>query len=124
MAQENLHNSRASFDVNGKSYNYYRLAAIEEAGIANVSRLPYSIKVLLESVLRQYDAYVIKEEHVNELAKWGKDANTEAEVPFKPSRVVLQDFTGVPVVVDLASLRSAMKEMGGDPDKINPKNPS
>ena len=122
MAEFNLHNSRASFEVNGKSYNYYRLAALEEAGIANVSRLPYSIKVLLESVLRQYDNYVIKEEHVNELAKFGSH-NPEAEVPFKPSRVVLQDFTGVPVVVDLASLRSAMKEMGGDPDKINPEIP-
>ena len=122
MAQFNLHNSRASFEVNGKSYNYFRLAALEEAGIANVSRLPYSIKVLLESVLRQYDNYVIKEEHVNELAKFGSH-NPEAEVPFKPSRVVLQDFTGVPVVVDLASLRSAMKEMGGNPDKINPAIP-
>ena len=67
--------------------------------------------------------YVIKEDHVNQLAKWGKDADTEAEVPFKPSRVVLQDFTGVPVVVDLASLRSAMNEMGGNPDKINPAIP-
>ncbi|RUL52163.1 aconitate hydratase AcnA [Lysinibacillus antri] len=119
----NLHNSRSSFEVNGKTYNYYRLSAIEEAGVANVSRLPYSIKVLLESVLRQYDGYVIKDEHVNELAKWGADANPEAEVPFKPSRVVLQDFTGVPVVVDLASLRSAMKELGGDPNKINPAIP-
>lgn len=123
MAQGNLHNSRASFEVNGKTYNYYDLAAIEKAGVAKVSNLPYSIKVLLESVLRQYDAYVIKEEHVNELAKWGNGANPEAEVPFKPSRVVLQDFTGVPVVVDLASLRSAMKEMGGDPNKINPAIP-
>lgn len=119
----NLHNSRSSFEVNGKKYNFYRLAAIEEAGIANVSRLPYSIKVLLESVLRQYDGYVIKEEHVDELAKWAEGANPEAEVPFKPSRVVLQDFTGVPVVVDLASLRSAMKELGGDPNKINPAIP-
>ncbi|MEK3953606.1 aconitate hydratase [Psychrobacillus psychrotolerans] len=123
MAKSNLHNSRTSFSLNGKEYNYYRLAALEEAGIAKVSRLPYSIKVLLESVLRQYDGYVIKEDHVNQLAKWGKDANTEAEVPFKPSRVVLQDFTGVPVVVDLASLRSAMNEMGGNPDKINPAIP-
>ncbi|WP_337982323.1 aconitate hydratase AcnA [Lysinibacillus sp. C5.1] len=123
MAQGNLHNSRASFEVNGKTYNYYDLAAIEKAGVAKVSNLPYSIKVLLESVLRQYDAYVIKEEHVNELAKWGNGADPEAEVPFKPSRVVLQDFTGVPVVVDLASLRSAMKEMGGDPNKINPAIP-
>ncbi|WP_342597961.1 aconitate hydratase AcnA [Psychrobacillus sp. FSL H8-0483] len=123
MAKSSLHNSRTSFSLNGKEYNYYRLAALEEAGIANVSRLPYSIKVLLESVLRQHDGYVIKDEHVEQLAKWGKDADPEAEVPFKPSRVVLQDFTGVPVVVDLASLRSAMNEMGGNPDKINPAIP-
>ena len=123
MAKSSLHNSRTSFELNGKTYNYYRLAALEEAGIAEVSRLPYSIKVLLESVLRQHDGYVIKDEHVEELAKWGKNANKEAEVPFKPSRVILQDFTGVPVVVDLAALRSAMSEMGGDPDKINPDVP-
>ncbi|MDN4492474.1 aconitate hydratase AcnA [Ureibacillus aquaedulcis] len=123
MMASNLHNSRSSFDVNGKTYNFYRLAAIEEAGVANVSRLPYSIKVLLESVLRQFDDYVIKEEHVNNLAKFGAGADAEGEVPFKPSRVVLQDFTGVPVVVDLASLRSAMKELGGNPDKINPAIP-
>ncbi len=119
----NLHNSRSSFDVNGKTYNFYRLSALEEAGVANVSRLPYSIKVLLESVLRQFDDYVIKEEHVNNLAKFGAGADVDGEVPFKPSRVVLQDFTGVPVVVDLASLRSAMKELGGNPDKINPAIP-
>jgi len=123
MAKSSLHNSRTSFELNGKTYNYYRLAALEEAGIAKVSRLPYSVKVLLESVLRQHDGYVIKDEHVEELAKWGKDANKEAEVPFKPSRVILQDFTGVPVVVDLAALRSAMAEMGGDPNKINPEIP-
>ncbi|WP_088007003.1 aconitate hydratase AcnA [Indiicoccus explosivorum] len=123
MAKSNLHNSRSSFELNGKTYNFYRLAALQEAGIADVSRLPYSIKVLLESVLRQHDDYVINTEHVEELAKWGKNANKEAEVPYKPSRVILQDFTGVPVVVDLASLRSAMAEMGGDPDKINPEIP-
>ncbi|MBD7944436.1 aconitate hydratase AcnA [Psychrobacillus sp. Sa2BUA9] len=123
MAKDSLYNSRTSFTLNGKEYTYYRLAALEEAGIANVSRLPYSIKVLLESVLRQHDGYVIKDEHVEQLAKWGKDADPEAEVPFKPSRVVLQDFTGVPVVVDLAALRSAMNEMGGNPDKINPAIP-
>ncbi|WP_088291741.1 aconitate hydratase AcnA [Ureibacillus sinduriensis] len=123
MMASNLHNSRSSFDVNGKTYNFYRLSALEEAGVANVSRLPYSIKVLLESVLRQFDDYVIKEEHVNNLAKFGAGADVDGEVPFKPSRVVLQDFTGVPVVVDLASLRSAMKELGGNPDKINPAIP-
>lgn len=123
MAKSNLHNSRQSFELNGKTYNYYRLKALEEAGIANISKLPYSVKVLLESVLRQHDGYVIKDNHVENLAKWGKDADKDAEVPFKPSRVILQDFTGVPVVVDLASLRSAMAEMGGDPNKINPEIP-
>src|SRR5699024_2852974 len=101
----------------------YRLKALEEAGIANISKLPYSIRVLLESVLRQHDGYVIKDEHVENLAKWGTEADANGEVPFKPSRVILQDFTGVPVVVDLASLRQAMADMGGDPDKINPEIP-
>ncbi|MET3574855.1 aconitate hydratase AcnA [Bhargavaea ullalensis] len=123
MAKSNLHNSRKSFELNGKTYNFYRLAALQDAGIADVSRLPYSIKVLLESVLRQHDGYVIKDEHVENLAKWGKDADPAAEVPFKPSRVILQDFTGVPVVVDLASMRQAMADMGGNPDKINPEIP-
>lgn len=123
MSKSNLHNSRTSFELEGKTYNYYRLKAIEEAGIANISKLPYSIKVLLESVLRQHDGYVIKDNHVANLAKWATDADPNGEVPFKPSRVILQDFTGVPVVVDLASLRSAMAEMGGDPDKINPEIP-
>ncbi|MBF4500540.1 aconitate hydratase AcnA [Savagea sp. SN6] len=123
MAKSNLHNSRTSFDLNGKTYNYYRIKALEEAGVANVSKLPYSVKVLLESVLRQHDGYVIQDNHVENLAKWGKDADKDAEVPFKPSRVILQDFTGVPVVVDLAALRSAMAEMGGDPQQINPEIP-
>ncbi|MFD0943944.1 aconitate hydratase AcnA [Savagea faecisuis] len=123
MAKSNLHNSRTSFDLNGKTYNYYRIKALEEAGVANVSKLPYSVKVLLESVLRQHDGYVIQDSHVENLAKWGKDADKDAEVPFKPSRVILQDFTGVPVVVDLAALRSAMAEMGGDPQQINPEIP-
>ena len=123
MAKSNLHNSRTSFDLNGKTYNYYRIKALEEAGVADVSKLPYSVKVLLESVLRQHDGYVIKDEHVADLANWGKNDNVDAEVPFKPSRVILQDFTGVPVVVDLAALRSAMAEMGGDPQEINPEIP-
>ena len=123
MVKSNLHNSRTSFELDGKTYNYYRLKAIEEAGIANISKLPYSIRVLLESVLRQHDGYVINDNHVENLAKWGVDADPNGEVPFKPSRVILQDFTGVPVVVDLASLRAAMAEMGGDPDKINPEIP-
>ena len=83
MAKSNLHNSRTSFELDGKTYNYYRLKAIEEAGIANVSKLPYSIRVLLESVLRQHDGYVIKDDHVENLAKWGIDADPNGEVPFQ-----------------------------------------
>jgi aconitate hydratase len=123
MAKQDVFNARSSFEVNGKKYNYYRLQALEEANIGKVSRLPYSIKVLLESVLRQVDGRVIKKEHVENLAKWGTNELKDIDVPFKPSRVILQDFTGVPAVVDLASMRKAMADMGGDPDKINPEIP-
>jgi len=123
MAKNDVFQSRKSFELNGKRYHYYRLSALEEAGVANVSKLPYSIKVLLESVLRQVDGRVITKEHVENLAKWGSEEVKDAEVPFKPSRVILQDFTGVPAVVDLASLRKAMADMGGNPDKINPDIP-
>ena len=123
MTTENLYNSKQSFELNGKRYHYYRLKAIEEAGVAKISRLPYSIRVLLESVLRQVDGRVITKEHVDNLAKWGTGEVKDGEVPFKPSRVILQDFTGVPAVVDLASLRKAMADLGGDPQQINPEIP-
>ncbi|MDQ0243118.1 aconitate hydratase [Bacillus fengqiuensis] len=123
MTKQDLFNARSSFQVDGKTYNYYRLQALEDAGIGNVTKLPYSIKVLLESVLRQVDGRVIQKEHVENLAKWGTADVQDVDVPFKPSRVILQDFTGVPAVVDLASLRKAMADMGGDPDKINPEIP-
>ncbi|WP_223700040.1 aconitate hydratase AcnA [Sutcliffiella deserti] len=123
MTKKDVFNARASFDVNGKTYHYYSLQALEDAKLGDVSRLPYSIKVLLESVLRQVDGRVITKEHVENLVKWGTDGQKEIDVPFKPSRVILQDFTGVPAVVDLASLRKAMADMGGDPDKINPEIP-
>ncbi|MEL3972205.1 aconitate hydratase AcnA [Rossellomorea oryzaecorticis] len=122
MAKNDVFNARSSFELEGKRYHYYRLKALEEAGVSNINRLPYSVKVLLESVLRQFDGRVINKEHVENLANWGA-ANKDAEVPFKPSRVILQDFTGVPAVVDLASLRKAMADIGGDPQKINPEIP-
>ncbi|MGG3798431.1 aconitate hydratase AcnA [Metabacillus fastidiosus] len=121
--KEDVFKARKSFNVNGKTYNYYSLQALEDAGIGQVSRLPYSIKVLLESVLRQVDGRVITKEHVENLAKWGTNEQKDVDVPFKPSRVILQDFTGVPAVVDLASLRKAMADLGGNPDKINPEIP-
>jgi aconitate hydratase len=122
MAKNDVFNARSSFELEGKRYHYYRLKALEEAGVSNINRLPYSVKVLLESVLRQFDGRVINKEHVENLANWGASSK-DAEVPFKPSRVILQDFTGVPAVVDLASLRKAMADIGGDPQKINPEIP-
>ncbi|WP_440895526.1 aconitate hydratase AcnA [Amphibacillus sp. Q70] len=114
-------NTKRSFEIDGQKYNYYQLKALEEAGKGEIDRLPFSIRVLLESLLRQYDGRVITDEHVNGLANWGKTDKTD--VPFKPSRVILQDFTGVPAVVDLASLRKAMVDLGGEADQINPEVP-
>ncbi|MFP9119426.1 aconitate hydratase AcnA [Bacillus velezensis] len=123
VATQDVFQARKTFSSNGKTYNYYSLQALEDAGVGNVSKLPYSIKVLLESVLRQVDGRVITKEHVENLARWGTAELKDIDVPFKPSRVILQDFTGVPAVVDLASLRKAMASVGGDPDKINPEIP-
>jgi aconitate hydratase len=97
-----------------------RLNALAEQGIGNLETLPFSIKVLLESALRNMDNYVVSEADVKGLAAWNAAKVNAVELPFKPARVILQDFTGVPAVVDLAAMRSAMKRAGGDPQKINP----
>ena len=98
----------------------YRLGALTDAGVGNVDRLPYSIKVLLESVLRNVDDFAVTEDHVRAIANYNAKDVGEVEIPFNPGRVVLQDFTGVPAVVDLAALRSAMARLGGDVQKVNP----
>lgn len=110
MASNLKEQAKKTFDVNGKSYTYYDLTSLEKEGLTDISKLPYSIRVLLESVLRQEDGFVITDEHIETLAKFTE--GVEGEVPFKPSRVILQDFTGVPAVVDLASLRKAMNDVG------------
>ncbi|EUJ32836.1 aconitate hydratase [Listeria floridensis FSL S10-1187] len=116
--------AKAVFELDGKPIHYYNLNALEAHKDVKISRLPYSIRVLLESVLRQSDGRVITDEHVEHLASWSKyPVENNGDVPFKPARVILQDFTGVPAVVDLASLRKAMEDMGGDPEKINPEIP-
>ena len=107
-------------DVNGKRYGYYRLGALEEQGLTELSALPYSIRVLLEATLRNCDGFAVSEKDVTSLAAWSPTLASSVEIPFKPARVILQDFTGVPAVVDLAAMRSAMKRLGGDPKKINP----
>src|SRR5699024_2496903 len=99
------------------------LQSIVNDGMSQSKKLILSIRVLLESVVRQYDGQVIKDKHIEALANWDKGDIKGKEVPFKPSRVILQDFTGVPAVVDLASLRTAMEAVGGDVHKINPEVP-
>ncbi len=112
--------ARSSFRAPQGEIGIYRLSQLEKTGVAKVSHLPYSIRILLEAVLRNCDGYQVSEEDVRNLANWNAAKPAELEVPFKPARVVLQDFTGVPAVVDLAAMRDAMKTLGGDPRKINP----
>jgi aconitate hydratase len=98
----------------------YRLDRLEDAGLCQIQQLPYSIRILLESVLRNCDGHLVREEDVRNVAGWRPDAVAPVEIPFKPARVLLQDFTGVPAVVDLAAMRDAMRRLGGDPRRINP----
>ncbi len=97
-----------------------RLNKLAELGVGNLDKLPFSIKVLLESCLRNLDNFEVSEQDVKRLATWSATKPDTHELPFKPARVILQDFTGVPCVVDLAAMRAAMKRAGGDPQKINP----
>ncbi|MBL8714679.1 MAG: aconitate hydratase AcnA [Myxococcales bacterium] len=121
MTAKNPFGARASFQAAGKSYDYYRLAALAEQGVApNLGKLPYSIRVLLEAVLRNCDDFSVTEADIKRLATWNAKAPEPVELPFKPARVILQDFTGVPVVVDIAAMRAAVAALGGDPKKINP----
>ena len=119
----NSFGARARFDTGSGQAYYYRLSALEEAGLADISRLPFSIRVLLESLLRNENGYDVGAEDIRALASYDPKAPQGSEIPFKPARVILQDFTGVPSVVDLAALRSAMKRLGGDPARINPQIP-
>ncbi|MBX3364881.1 MAG: aconitate hydratase AcnA [Phycisphaeraceae bacterium] len=112
--------ARATLDVGGVKYTYFRLSALKDKGIGRVDRLPYSIKVLLESMLRHLDGFVVTADDVAGLANWNAKSPVKDEIPFMPGRVVLQDFTGVPCVVDLAAMRDAMRSLGGDPGAINP----
>jgi aconitate hydratase len=112
--------ARDTFETGSGKAGIYRLSKLEDAGLGKMAVLPYSIRVLLESLLRNCDGYEVTEADVKALAGWNAARPAQVEIPFKPARVVLQDFTGVPCVVDLAAMRAAMKRLGGDPNKINP----
>ena len=113
-------NTRRTMTVNGTDYDYFSLNAAESAGLGDVSRLPYSLKVLLENLLRYEDGRSVTVDDIKAAASWDGSSGVSAEIAFRPARVLLQDLTGVPAVVDLAAMREAMIEMGGDPQKINP----
>jgi aconitate hydratase len=106
--------------VGTKSYAYYSLPIAEKNGLKGISRLPFSMKVLLENLLRNEDGRTVTKEDILAVAAWLKTKSSEREIAFRPARVLMQDFTGVPAVVDLAAMRDAMKLLGGDPKKINP----
>jgi len=112
--------ARDSISIGSREAVFYRLSKLEDAGFARIGMLPYSIRMLLESVLRNCDERVVMRKDVEQLASWDANDVAKSEIPFKPARVVLQDFTGVPAIVDLAAMRSAMARLGGEPQKINP----
>src|SRR6266545_4012430 len=119
MASVDSFGAKGALEVNGQSYEIFRLAGIEGA-----DTLPYSLKVLLENLLRTEDGANITAEHVTKLGNWDQNAAPDTEIQFTPARVIMQDFTGVPCVVDLATMRESVGELGGDPTKINPLAPA
>src|SRR3954469_3712945 len=123
MASVDSFGARSTLDVGGKAYDIYRLDAVTGDGL-DVESLPFSLKVLLENLLRTEDGADITEDDIRALAGWDETAEPDKEIQFTPARVIMQDFTGVPCVVDLATMREAMAELGGDPARINPLAPA
>ena len=112
-----------TLQAGGKTYAYFSLPTAERNGLKGISRLPFSMKVLLENLLRNEDGRTVTKDDIKAVAEWLKTKSSDHEIAFRPARVLMQDFTGVPAVVDLAAMRDAMKELGGDPKKINPQIP-
>src|SRR5436853_5313528 len=120
MASRDSFRCCKSLKVGNKTYAFYSLEVAEKNGLKGISRLPVSMKVLLENLLRNEDGRSVTKEDLQAFAQWLKTKTSDRDVAFRPARVLMQDFTGVPAVVDLAAMRDAMKTLGGDPKKINP----
>ena len=121
MGGENPFDAQSEFEKSdGTLARFMDLHSLEEKGLCNLSEIPFSIRILLESALRKCDGFLVNEDDVKRIASWSPEMKPE-EIPFSPSRVILQDFTGVPAIVDIAALRDAMMELGGDPSKVNPR---
>ncbi|MEQ8697169.1 MAG: aconitase family protein, partial [Bauldia litoralis] len=112
--------SRATLTVGAREYDYFSLPQAEKNGLPDISSLPYSLKVLLENLLRNEDGRTVTDGDIQAMAAWLTDRSSDREIAFRPARVLMQDFTGVPAVVDLAAMRDAMASLGGDPERINP----
>src|SRR5687767_10955086 len=119
---DNSFDARDELEVGGSSYEIYKLDVLQEK--FDVARLPFSLKVLLENLLRNEDGVAVRKQDIEALASWDHNADPSKEIAFTPARVVMQDFTGVPAIVDLAAMRDAMADLGGDPNKINPLVPA
>ncbi|TML23134.1 MAG: hypothetical protein E6G28_03460 [Actinobacteria bacterium] len=122
MAHPNSFGARSRLTVDGREFEIFRLDALQQR--FDILRLPYTLRILLENVLRHEDGVAVTEEDVEAVAGWVASAEPSQAISFIPGRVIHQDFTGVPAIVDLAAMRDAMKELGGDPGKINPQLPS
>src|SRR5215213_2868990 len=123
MTPPNSFGCRATLDVGGKQYTIFRLDALSKLGGSTADRLPFSLKVLLENLLRNEDDAFVKRDDITTLATWDVKCGLQRELAFRTARVLLQDFTGVPAVVDLAAMRDAITRLGGDPKRINPLQP-
>jgi aconitate hydratase len=123
MSTVNSFGTRTPLAVGGRTYQMFSLPALERAGFPEIARLPFSLKILLENLLRHEDGRFVKAADVEALARWDVKGAAQKEISFAPARVLLQDFTGVPAVVDLAAMRDGIARLGGDPNKVNPLQP-
>lgn len=123
MKSKNTLNTKRVLTVNGTEYDYFSLPAAEEAGLKNASRLPFSLKILLENLLRYEDDISVTQADIMAMAIWLKKKRSNHEIAYRPARILMQDFTGVPAIVDLAAMRDAIQKMGGNPEHINPLSP-
>ncbi len=123
MASQNSFQTRRALQVGGDTYTIFSLPALEHAGFSGLARLPYSLKILLENLLRREDGRFVDRDDIQTLAQWDVTSKTQKEIAFMPARVLLQDFTGVPAVVDLAAMRDGVVRLGGDPKRVNPLQP-
>ncbi len=123
MTKFDSFNTRRQLNVNGSHFDYYSLPALEKAGLTGVNRLPVSLKILLENLLRHEDSHTVSKNDIEAVHGWLKSKTSDREINYRPARVLMQDFTGVPAVVDLGAMRDAIKHLGGNPNKINPLNP-